>query len=101
MTDPIEIIKPTPVDFSGGKLDADTRQAKAGTLASVRSCIVGMDVGDYEVILMPAGECPYPGTQILAKFRLETPPKGMVNNVMVRAHVSHAGKAAEVKDGEL
>ena len=98
MTDPIEIIKPTPVDFSGGKLDADTRQAKAGTLASVRSCAVGMDVGDYEVVLVPAGTVVASGKTV-AKIRLETPPKGTVNNVMVRAHVSHAGGAAEVKDG--
>ena len=91
MAEPIETIKPTPVAFKGGKITTDNRQAKAGVLAQVRGQAVGMDAGDYEVMLVPAGTPVLEG-QVIAKFASETPPIGQVNNVTVIVHVSNAGR---------
>ena len=81
----------TSADFYGGKVTSDTRAVCVGALAQVRGQAVGMDAGDYEVMLVPAGTPVLEG-QVIAKFASETPPIGQVNNVTVIVHVSNAGR---------
>ena len=87
-------------DFHGGKVSIDNRQALAGTLSLVRGQAVGMDAGDYEVVLVPAGTL-IPAGQIVAKFQLAKPPVGLVTHVTSLLHVSNANPipVEDVDDG--
>ena len=77
------------MDFNGGKVDADVRRAKAGVLAQVRGQAVGLNPGNFDVVFVPAGTF-VPSGELVAKFCVEEPPAGLVNNVITTVHVSHA-----------
>ena len=84
-------------DFHGGKVSIDNRQALAGTLSLVRGQAVGMDAGDYEVVLVPAGTL-IPAGETVAKFQLVKPPVGLVNNVVAIVHAAHANPNPVVEE---
>jgi len=82
----------TDIIFKGGKINKDTRIAVAGTIGTIHSYAVGMDAGDYIVVIAPAGTVVVDGQEV-AKFKLETPKDDLVNNVTVLLHTSHVKPA--------
>jgi len=87
----------TSADFYGGKVTSDTRAVCVGALAQVRGQAVGMDAGDYEVVLVPAGTL-IPAGETVAKFQLVKPPVGLVNNVVAIVHAAHANPNPVVEE---